>query len=372
LKKLIGRVFPKMNIVYSFNKNGFEADFWRKEIAAASNDEFRFIPFNHDPYLDTRLYFRAQLLDDLYFAEHSGLMRLYEDFSAFIKDHQAEAILVDTCPPYHPEYLLKLPVYKVLRTGDGPISAYDRDFAYLHAYQQVLYHSPAYSADFNMAEKLKYCGQNNADWWPLGLFDVAFDQTKTEADILAGERDIDLVFVGALHLGKMDFLAKIKKAFGRRLRLHGLSNFKRNLYFNLKYSFPGWVRPIDFDQYVPLYQRSKIGFNCHNRGDYTVGSFRLFELPANGVMQISDGGEYLDQFFREREEVVGYKTVDELIDKIRYYLNHEEERQAIALAGYRRVMRDYRIGKLLVRAGRLIKQGMARLGWINRGKMGPS
>ena len=352
-----------MNIVYSFNKKGHEADFWQKEITAASNGEFKFIPFNHDTYLDYRLYLRAQLLDNLYFDRHPGLMRLYEDYSAFIKDNQAEAIIVDTCPPYHPEYLLKLPVYKVLRTGDGPISAYDRDLAYLHAYQQVLYHSPAYSRDLGMADKLRYCGMHNADWWPLGLFDVYHDPTKTEADILAGERDIDIIFVGALHLGKMPFLAKIKKAFGRRLRFHGLCNLKKNLYFNLKYGFPGWVKPIPFSQYVPLYQRTKIGFNVHNRGEYTVGAYRLFELPANGVMQISDGGEYLNQFFREGEEIVGYKNIDDLIDKIKYYLDHDEERRAIALSGYQRVLRDYRIGKLLVQAGRLIRQGMERLGW---------
>ena len=352
-----------MYIVYSFNKKGYEADFWQREIAAASNEEFKFIPFNHDPYLDSRLYVRAQLLDNLYFGKHPGLMRLYGDFSAFLKDHQAEAIIVDNYPPYHPEYLLQLPVYKVLRTADGPLSAYDRDFAYVHAYQQVLYNSPAYSRDLGMADKLRYCGMHNADWWSHGLFDVAFDRTKTEADILAAERDIDIIFVGALHFGKMPLLARVKKAFGRRLRLHGLCNYKRNIFFNLKYGFPGWVRPLPFEQYVPLYQRAKIGFNVHNRGDYTVGSYRLFELPANGVMQISDGGEYLNQFFREGEEIVGYKNVDDLIDKIRYYLDHDEERRAIALRGYQRVLRDYRISKLLVRASRLIQQGMERLGW---------
>jgi spore maturation protein CgeB len=352
-----------MHIVYSFNKTGYEAEFWQKELSMASDNEFQFIPFNHDPYLDNKLYSRAQLLDNIYFDRHPGLMRLYNKFSTFIKEHQAEAIIVDNGPPYHPEYLLRLPVYKVLRTSDGPISAYDRDFAYLHAYQQVLYHSQAYSRDLGMADKLRYCGMPNADWWPLGLFDAAFDRTKTEANILANERDIDIIFVGALHLGKMPFLAQIKKAFGGRLRLYGITNLKRNLYFNLKYGFPSWVRPIPFSQFVPLYQRTKIGFNVHNRGNYTVGSYRLFELPANGVMQISDGGEYLNQFFREGEEIVGYNNADDLIDKIKYYLEHDEERQAIALRGYQRVLRDYRIGKLLVQAGRLIRQGMERLGW---------
>jgi len=349
-----------LTIVYSFNKRGLEAEYWQREIAAASNDQFRFVPFNHDPFLSPSLYIRGQLLDNLYYEEHPGLMRMYREFEAVIGESRADAIIVDTCPPYPPDYLRRQPYYKVLRVADGPLSAYDRDFAYLHAYDHVLYHSPAYSRDLGMAEKLAYCGARHADFWPLGLFDAVCDATKTEQTILAGERDIDVLFVGALHVNKMPLIARVKKALGSRCRVHGLTSFKRNVYFNLKHGMPGWVRPIRAEDYVRLYQRTKIGFNVHNRGDYTVGSYRLFELPGNGVMQISDGGQSLDAFFKTGSEIVSYRDADELIDRLRHYLAHDDERRAIALAGYRRVMRDHRIGPRLHQAARLIQQGMQR------------
>lgn len=352
-----------LRVLYSFNKRGTEAEYWQREIASASDADVTLIPFNHDPYLDPAAYGRAQLLDNLYFARARGLMRLYAAFEDAIRQHRADVAVVDNCPPYHPDYLRTLPVYKVLRIADGPMAAYDRDFAYLHAYQQVLYHSPAYSPELDMAAKLRYCGATNVDLWPLGLFDAVCDLTKTEDTILAGERDIDIVFVGALHPNKMPVLAKVKKAFGRRCRLRGLATVKRNVYFNAKYGFPGWVRPIKAEAYVPLYQRARIGFNVHNRGDYTVGSYRLFELPGNGVMQISDGGEYLETFFKVGEEIIGYKGADDLIDRLRYYLAHDDERRAIALNGYRRVMRDHRMRDRLRQAGALIRQGMKRIGW---------
>lgn len=351
-----------MNIIYSFNKRGFEATYWSREIAAALKDCFRFIPFNHDPYLDTQRYVRAQLLDNLYQERNPGLMRLYANLEKTIADWQADALMVDNCFPYHPDYLKTLGIYKVLRTSDGPLAAYDRDFAYLHAYDQVLYHSPAYSADMRMEEKLRYCGATNIDFWPLALFDAMFDPTKTEETILAGERDIDVIFIGALHLNKMPMLAQVKKALGRDFQLYGLASVKRNIYFNVKYGFPGWVRPVAFEEYVPLYQRAKIGVNVHNRGNHTVGSYRLFDLMGNGVMQISDGGEYLGSFFEVGEEIVGYGNVDELIEKIRYYLAHDEERKRIALNGYRRVMKDHRIGQRMVQAAELIVKGMMRGG----------
>jgi len=347
-----------MKIIYSFNKKGFEAEYWTREIAAASIPACEFIPFNHDPYLDPNLYIRAQLLDNLYYQEHPGLKQMYKDIVQKIHETGADALLVDTCPPYHPDFLRSLNIYKTLRIADGPISAYDRDFAYLHAYDHVLYHSPAYSRDMGMEEKLRYCGAQQLDFWPLGSFDALCNPSKTEATILSAERDIDVMFIGAMHVNKMPLIAAVKKALGKRLLLHGLTSLKKNVYFNLKYGFPAWVTPLPFNQYVPLYQRAKIGINIHNRGDFTVGSYRLFDLPANGVMQISDGGKFLQQFYSVGEEIVSYRNTDDLIDKIRYFLEHNDERKRIALNGFRRVRKDYRIADLLIYAGNLISMGI--------------
>jgi glycosyltransferase involved in cell wall biosynthesis len=349
-----------MKILYSFNKRGAEAAFWQQEIAAASNEEITFIPFNHDSYVDTNLYLRAQRLDDLYFERDAGLMRLYDEVEARVRDEGIDVIMVDTCPPYHPDWLLKLPLFKVLRVADGPLAAYDRDFAYTHAYDLVLYHTPAYSRDMDMGKKLKYVGARQTAFWPLGVFDATFSPELSEDQLFSLKRDIDVVFVGALHLGKMPLIAKVKKAFGSKCRLYGLTSLKKNLYFNARYGFPGWVRPIKQSEYVPLYQRAKIGFNVHNRGKYTVGGYRFYELPANGVMQISDGEEYLATFYQEGDEIIDYKDSDsdDLIDKIRFYLANDTERERVARNAYRRVMRDYRVGNLLHQAGAAIKEAM--------------
>lgn len=347
-----------LTIVYSFLKKGFEGDYWTREIAAASNDRVRFIPFNHAPYVDVARYQRAQALDNLYFDRDPGLLRMYDDVRQLIASTGAGALLVDNIFPYHPDWLKGLAVYKVLRTSDGPLASYDRDIAYLHAYDHVLYHSPAHSRELTMAEKLAYCHAKRYDFWPLALFDRFFDQTRTEDDLVSQPRDIDLIFIGALFVNKMPLLARVKKVFGRRAHIYGLTNWKRNAYFNVKFGFPGWIRPISFEEYVPLYQRSKIGINVHNRGMYTVGSYRLFDLPGNGVMQISDGGPFLADFYAVGTEIVGYDDTDDLIAKIRYYLDHEDERHDIVRRAHRRVMRDHRIGHRLQQAGELIERGM--------------
>lgn len=336
-----------MRIIYSYNKRGWEADYWQREISAASTSDIQFIPFNHEPYQSPSTYVRAQLLDNLYYQRNDGLMRMYDDVRNLIRTHRADVLLVDNCPPYHPEFLRTLDIYRVLRICDGPTAAYDRDFAYVHAYDHMLYHSPAYSRDLTMPEKLAYCGAKRTTFWPLALFDALCDPTLTEEQVFSHERDLDVIFVGALYVDKMPLLGAVKKAFGRRFKIYGLANWKRNAYFNAKYGFPGWVKPIAFDQYVPLYLRSKIGINSHLRGKYTVGSYRMFDLPGNGVMQITDGSEFVKDFYVPGKEAQTYEDHDELIAKIDYYLTHPAEREALAREGYRRVMNGHRIGQRL-------------------------
>lgn len=335
-----------MIVLYSYNKVGFEETYWSRELNFSCN-EHRIVPFNHGKFIDGSKTTRAQLLDNLYYNRDPRLLNLYEELRRVIAETGADCLVVDNFMPYHPEFLRTLPIYKVLRTSDGPLAAYDRDFAYAHAYDHVLYHSPAYSRDLSMPEKLAYVGVRKATFWPTCLFDEMFDPLKSENELIAQERDIDVIFVGALFPNKMPYLAKVKKALGPRLMLRGLSTLKKNAYFNLMYGFPGWVRPIAFDDYVPLYQRAKIGINVHNRGDFTVGGYRMFDLPGNGVMQICDGGENLSSFYEVGEEVVRHNSVDDLIDKVRYYLDHPAERERIARNGYRRVMADHRIGHRL-------------------------
>ena len=68
---------------------------------------------------------------------------MYEDITRKMNEVSANVLLVDTCAPHHPEFMRKLNIYKVLGIADGPMSAYDRDFECVHAYDHILYHSPA-------------------------------------------------------------------------------------------------------------------------------------------------------------------------------------------------------------------------------------
>ena len=226
----------------------------------------------------------------------------------------------------------------------------------------MFYCDPVYSPDMDMTEKMHYAGMANADWLPLGVFDFEYDPAQTEQTLFAADRDVDIVYVGSFFRQKLDVLARVKKAFGKRFRMHGRFRPKHNLYYNVAHHWPGWVREVSFQDRTRLYQRARIGFNLH-WNDFGLGNQRLYHLAACGVMQICDCPAHVGRIYELDSEIVSFDNTDDLIDRLRYYLDHDDQRQGIAQAGYRRAMRDYRFGHVTRRAGALIQEGMARCGW---------
>ena len=353
-----------MKIIYSFNKKGYENECWAREIRAASTEEYSFIPFNHQDYLDPVFYRDALSLDSLYRAKDVRLMKLYKALEECIYRHSADAIIVANGPPYHPDFLKRLGVYKALYSADDPGATYLINIPYLHAYDHVFYVAPAYSAEMDMAEKMRYARMTNVDWLPIAVFDFECDPARPAETVLQQVRDIDVIYIGGFWRQKVETLVQVKRAFGRKFKLYGFFRWKHNVYLNVRYGLGSWIRPVSHQERVRLYQRSKIGFNIH-WDSYGLGNQRLYHLPANGVMQISDCAPFLGEIFQAGQEMVTYSSTDELIDQIRYYLANDGERAVIAARGYHRTMRDYRFTTVTRQAGRLIKAGMKRASQTN-------
>lgn len=107
----------------------------------------------------------------------------------------------------------------------------------------------------------------------------------------------------------------------------------------------GWQGQIWGKEVMKALCASKIGLNFHvdhQPGELNHGlNVRAFELPACGVFQLLQRVPSVSEFFQEDREIVCFDNQDEMLDKIHYYLTHEAERQAIAQAGYERVLRDH-------------------------------
>lgn len=68
---------------------------------------------------------------------------------------------------------------------------------------------------------------------------------------------------------------------------------------------------------------------------------RDFEIPGCGGFLMTDASEEIQEFYTPGKEVIRFDGFDDLVDKIRYYLVHEEERERIRNAGFARTRRDH-------------------------------
>ena len=90
-----------------------------------------------------------------------------------------------------------------------------------------------------------------------------------------------------------------------------------------------------------ILRNSKITLNHHGDIPPYANNFRLYEATCVGTLLITDWKKNLHEMFEPDREVVVYRSPEECAEMLRYYLEHERERQIIARAGQLRTLRDH-------------------------------
>lgn len=135
-----------------------------------------------------------------------------------------------------------------------------------------------------------------------------------------------LVFIGAVHYSKerREFLDKIRGCFGK-LDVYG---------------YCGNKNPIYGQELEKTIQRYKIvlGHNHINNSE-SYWSSRNYIIPGYGGFLITPYVEGLEKEFEDKKHIVWYNSFEECVDLIRYYLEHDEEREKIRKQGYEYVQK---------------------------------
>ena len=101
--------------------------------------------------------------------------------------------------------------------------------------------------------------------------------------------------------------------------------------------------------------KSKINLGFMAWPDLENGwSARLYRTMGLGGFFLTRNSKGLGDCFEIGKELDVYETDGECIEKIKYYLEHEEEREAIAKAGRERILKDYLFTHSLKRMMRVI------------------
>jgi len=177
---------------------------------------------------------------------------------------------------------------------------------------------------------------------PLSIFGKCWDSVKSDDYI----RNTSQVLFYALHYVwprfKAEGLGDLWKSFLRYCSPHHKTEFFASTQSNI---FKG---ELPAENMITLFQQSKINIGLTRYIDDDPNIFghcqmklRDFEVPMAGGFYLVEKSPGYEEMFVDGEEVVMWRTLPELIEKIHFYLKHDDERETIASRGQKRAMRDH-------------------------------
>lgn len=190
--------------------------------------------------------------------------------------------------------------------------------------------------------ELKYreIGLPDAIHFPFGCNERIFRKLNVA-------RKFDVSFVGTWHPYREWLIKRIRKA-GVNVEVAG-------------YGWPDGE--IDQQGMVRIFNESRINLNLSNSESwdarYLASSPRAlinrlrskksieqlkarpFEINGCGAFQLSYYVEGLEHCYEINRELGVYTDPDDLVEKIKFYLAHEELRESIAVAGFKRTMEEH-------------------------------
>lgn len=95
---------------------------------------------------------------------------------------------------------------------------------------------------------------------------------------------------------------------------------------------------VDYHKQMPLvFGGSRINLNITLRSIHSGIPLRVLDIMACGGFVLTNWQPEISEYFTDGREIATFRSVEECLDKITYYLKHDGERKEIAEAGWRKV-----------------------------------
>jgi glycosyltransferase involved in cell wall biosynthesis len=115
----------------------------------------------------------------------------------------------------------------------------------------------------------------------------------------------------------------------------------------MEQNIAGYIATLNRDQqvghkkYAEIIGRAKIGINFSYSFDKHQLKGRVFETMHAGAMLLETKSPQTEALFEDGVDYVSFSDKEDLIKKIKYYLLHDQEREAIATSGRKKVLKLY-------------------------------
>lgn len=160
---------------------------------------------------------------------------------------------------------------------------------------------------------------------------------------------------------EMDYERVIRDILRKKVTVNERRNILTEMgkrFDTVLYTMPG-AKPIDgvcnlgiagyFDKMPRIFRRSKINLNITLRSILSGIPLRVLDILAAGGFLITTYTEEIADCFIDGEELVIAYTPEDMIQKVAYYLEHDDERKQIAIKGQEKVFKKFTYTNLLSR-----------------------
>jgi spore maturation protein CgeB len=124
---------------------------------------------------------------------------------------------------------------------------------------------------------------------------------------------------------RKDIVYALKREFGDKFNLYG-ANWRGC-------GISAEVEQVNNSQEAHIYRTAAIAINCSHFDYSRYSSDRLLREMASGAFVLSHNFKDIDKDFNNREHLVTWDNISDLIEKCHYYLKNCDERKQIAAIG---------------------------------------
>lgn len=167
------------------------------------------------------------------------------------------------------------------------------------------------------------------------LLRLGFESTILER-LDAGQKTSDVIFIGSVgpaHKQRQEFLETVSRSVPLSCWGPGSEGLPADSSLRNRIGPP----LFGYEMYSHL-QRAKIALNIHiDMAEQFAANMRLYEATGVGTLLLTDWKANLHEIFGPGE-VAAYRSTQECIELIQYYLEHDSERLAMAKAGQQRTL----------------------------------
>lgn len=162
-----------------------------------------------------------------------------------------------------------------------------------------------------------------ADWLQLGFDDQIYNcevSAKSSAEIIFTANNYDHFL---LSKNRLEVANALQEEFKERFQLYG----------------SGWKIPAinsnnSMEDQAAIYRGCKIAINYSNFNQSMYTSDRMLRIMGSGAFCLSHEFKDYEKVYTDKENIVVFKSIQDMIEKCYYYLENEKERNRIALKGY--------------------------------------